>query len=89
MRYGIVMTLAFVVAAVVSPGAAETLWIPAAASNPESGYVTEPVVKYGPFEYCVDVVGRTGPFVSGVTVSIQTRPPVGTGREDPPASRRR
>jgi hypothetical protein len=46
-------------------------------TNPESGYVTEPVVKYGPVEYCVDVVGRTGPSVSGVTVSIQTRPPGG------------
>jgi hypothetical protein len=35
------------------------------------------VVKFAPVEYCVDVVGRTGSSVSGVTVSIQTRPPDG------------
>jgi hypothetical protein len=45
--------------------------------NPESGYVTGIVVKHGPSEYCVDVVGTSGPTVSGVTVSIKLRPPGG------------
>jgi hypothetical protein len=45
--------------------------------NPESGFVTDSVVKHAPTEYCVDVVGRSGPTVSGVTISIQIRPPNG------------
>lgn len=45
--------------------------------SPESGYVTDSVVTHAPTEYCVDVVGRSGPAVSGVTVSIQIRPPNG------------
>lgn len=45
--------------------------------DPESGYLTGTTFKHGPSEYCVDVVGRSGPSLSGVTVSIQLRPPGG------------
>jgi len=44
---------------------------------PDTGYETDTVVKQAPLEYCVNVVGLSGPSPSGVTVSISTRPPDG------------
>ncbi len=46
-------------------------------TTPTTGYQTDIVTKAAPTEYCVDVVGRSGPQLARVTIAIDTREPGG------------